>query len=156
MLGIKDLSLEDIEALAKIIKENKLEKIEIKNEEVSLTITGKKCASHNAPMPPMFAPPQMAVPTAAPVAETPVQEEKKTEGNIVKAPIVGTFYSKPAPDKEPFVKVGDTVKKGDVIMIIESMKLMNEVQSEFDGKIKEILVKDGQAVEYNQAVMVIE
>ena len=77
-------------------------------------------------------------------------------GNIVKAPIVGTYYRSPSPDKPPFVKIGDKVKKGDVIMIIESMKLMNEVQSEFDGVVERILVTDGQAVEYDQPIMIIK
>ena len=81
---------------------------------------------------------------------------EKIEGSIVKSPIVGTFYASPSPDKPPFVKVGDTVKKGDVIMIIESMKLMNEVQSDFDGVVEKILVSDGQAVEYDQPVMIIK
>ena len=76
-------------------------------------------------------------------------------GKMVKAPIVGTFYAAPSPDKAPFVKVGDEVKKGDVIMIIESMKLMNEIQSEFDGVVDKILVDDGQAVEFDQPVMII-
>jgi acetyl-CoA carboxylase biotin carboxyl carrier protein len=75
---------------------------------------------------------------------------------VVKAPIVGTFYASPSPDKPPYVKVGDAVKKGDVIMIIESMKLMNEVQSDFDGVVKDIMVKDGSPVEFDQPIMVIE
>ena len=77
-------------------------------------------------------------------------------GNIVKSPIVGTYYRSPSPDKPPFVKVGDKVKKGDVIMIIESMQLMNEVQSEFDGVVERILVSDGQAVEFDQPIMIIK
>jgi D-alanine-D-alanine ligase len=77
-------------------------------------------------------------------------------GKLVKSPIVGTFYAAPSPDKPPFVRVGDEVKKGDVIMIIESMKLMNEIQSEYDGIVDKILVSDGQAVEYDQPVMVIK
>ena len=77
-------------------------------------------------------------------------------GNIVKAPIVGTYYRSASPDKPPFVKIGDKVKKGDVIMIIESMKLMNEVQSEFDGVVERILVADGQAVEFDQPIMIIK
>ncbi len=74
----------------------------------------------------------------------------------MKSPIVGTYYSAPGPDKAPFVEVGKQVKKGDVIMIIESMKLMNEVKSEFDGTVKKILVENGSAVEYDQPVMIIE
>lgn len=76
--------------------------------------------------------------------------------NVVKAPIVGTFYSTPAPGKPPFVKVGDKINQGDVIYIIESMKLMNEVKSEFNGTVKEILVESGQSVEYGQPIMIIE
>jgi len=74
---------------------------------------------------------------------------------VVKAPLVGTYYAAPSPDQKPFVQVGDTVKKGDVILIIESMKLMNEVQSDFDGVVKEILVQNGDGVEYDQPLMII-
>ncbi len=76
-------------------------------------------------------------------------EEDET-GNIVKSPMVGTFYAKPSPESEPFVEVGKTVKKGDILCIIEAMKLMNEIESEFEGEIKEILVKDGEMVEYGK------
>ena len=69
-------------------------------------------------------------------------------GNIVKSPMVGTFYIKPSPTSNPYVEVGSEVKKGTVLCIIEAMKLMNEIESEFDGKIAEILVKDGEPVEY--------
>ena len=69
-------------------------------------------------------------------------------GNIVKSPMVGTFYIKPNPSAEPYVEVGKRVKKGDVLCIVEAMKLMNEIGSEFDGEVAEILVKDGEAVEY--------
>lgn len=69
-------------------------------------------------------------------------------GNIVKSPMVGTFYIKPNPSAEPYVEVGKRVKKGDVLCIVEAMKLMNEIESEFDGEVAEILVKDGEAVEY--------
>ena len=74
-----------------------------------------------------------------------IQEEKY---KIIKSPMVGTFYSKPSPNKETFVKTGDIVKKGQVICIVEAMKLMNEIESEFDGEIAEICVKDGDIVEY--------
>jgi acetyl-CoA carboxylase biotin carboxyl carrier protein len=81
---------------------------------------------------------------------------KKLSGNVVKAPIIGTYYESSAPGKPPFVKVGDSVKRDDVLFIIESMKLMNEVVSEFDGVIKEIFVKNADALEFDQPVMVIE
>ena len=84
------------------------------------------------------------------------QIENEIKGNQVTSPIVGTFYRKPSPDKEPFVKVGDMVNKGDVLCIIEAMKMMNEIKSEFDGKISSIEVDDGQPVEFGQTIIVIE
>lgn len=84
------------------------------------------------------------------------QLENEIKGNQVTSPIVGTFYRKPSPDKEPFVKVGDIVNKGDVLCIIEAMKMMNEIKSEFDGKISSIEVDDGQPVEFGQTIIVIE
>ena len=77
-------------------------------------------------------------------------ETKEEQGNIVKSPMVGTFYLRPDPNSAPYVEVGKTVKKGDVLCIIEAMKLMNEIESEFDGTIAEILVKDGEMVEYGK------
>lgn len=82
--------------------------------------------------------------------------QEVVSGNQVKSPIVGTFYSCAAPDKPAFVKVGDKVSKGDVLFIIESMKLMNEIKSEFNGVVKQILTKDGEAVEFGQSIMIIE
>ena len=80
----------------------------------------------------------------------------KPEGNIVKAPMVGTFYSKSSPASEPFVQIGSKVKKGDKLCIIEAMKLMNEIESEFDGEVAEILVKDEEMVEYGTPLFVIK
>lgn len=77
-------------------------------------------------------------------------ETKEEQGNIVKSPMVGTFYLRPDPNSAPYVEVGKNVKKGDVLCIIEAMKLMNEIESEFDGTIAEILVKDGEMVEYGK------
>lgn len=84
------------------------------------------------------------------------QEEKVEDGNVVTSPMVGTFYSKPSPNSEPYVEVGKKVKKGDVLCIIEAMKLMNEIESEFDGEITEILVKDEEPVEYGKPLFVIK
>ena len=86
------------------------------------------------------------------------EQETKIEetGKIVKSPMVGTFYLKPAPDANPYVEVGKEVQKGDILCIIEAMKLMNEMESEYNGKIKEILVKDGEPVEFGMPLFVIE
>lgn len=83
------------------------------------------------------------------------QEECQQEGKTVKAPLVGTFYAASAPDAEAFVSVGDTVKKGQTLGIIEAMKLMNEIESEYDGVVKEILIENGQMAEYGQPLFVI-
>ena len=82
-------------------------------------------------------------------------EPKKIEGNIITSPIVGTFYRKPSPDKDPFIKIGDTVEQGDVLCIIEAMKMMNEIKSDYSGKIVSIDVEDGQPVEYGQHIITI-
>ena len=82
------------------------------------------------------------------------KNEKK--GNIIKSPMVGTFYLKPSPTAEPYIEIGKEVKKGDVLCIIEAMKLMNEIESEYTGKVTEILVKDGETVEYGTPLFRIE
>ena len=82
-------------------------------------------------------------------------ESEKLKGNIVKSPMVGTFYLKPSPISEAYVEVGKQIKKGDTLCIIEAMKLMNEIESEFTGKVLEILVKDGEPVEYGMPLFVI-
>ena len=82
-------------------------------------------------------------------------EKQEVEGNIVKSPMVGTFYLKPSPDAEPYVEVGKQVNKGNVLCIIEAMKLMNEIESEFTGTVKQIYVKDGEPVEYGEPLFLI-
>lgn len=94
------------------------------------------------------------------IETTSVDENKnieiKKDVNIVKSPMVGTFYAKPAPDKNAYVEVGTSVKMGDILCIIEAMKLMNEIESEFSGKILNIFVKDGETVEYGTPLFEIE
>ena len=87
-------------------------------------------------------------------AET--ETETAAEGHVVKAPIVGTFYRAPSPDADPFVEVGDSVSEGDVLCIIEAMKLMNEIECETSGTIQEILVEDAEPVEFDQPLFVID
>lgn len=90
--------------------------------------------------------------------ETKVDEKKEDSRklNIIKSPMVGTFYLKPSPTADPYVEIGKEVKKGDTVCIVEAMKLMNEIESEFDGKIAEIYVKDGEAVGYGEPLFGIE
>ncbi len=94
---------------------------------------------------------------AAPSQDSAQQPQEETlDGNVVKSPLVGTFYNAPSPDAEPYVKVGDTVKKGQVLAIVEAMKLMNEIESEFDGTVEKILVSNEEVVEYGQPLFVIK
>jgi acetyl-CoA carboxylase biotin carboxyl carrier protein len=132
-----------------MINEKELSEITIESDDAKICIKGKKCP------PPMPMP--MAMPMSAPaVSEAPKADAPKAvSGNVVKSPIVGTFYSAPAPDKAPFVTVGQQVNKGDVLFIIESMKVMSEVQSEFSGVVKEILVNNADPLEFEQPVMII-
>lgn len=159
-MSVKETRIEDtiecVEALAKIVKDNDLAKIKISTEDIDIVIEGKRCPP---PMPPMgmpaMAPMAAPAPAAAPAAPAEAAPES-VSGNIITSPIIGTFYAAPSPDKAPFVKVGDTVNAGDVVCIIESMKLMNELNSDFSGKVAEIYVNNGDAVEYGQKLMRIE
>lgn len=150
-------TIECIEALAKIVKDNGLGKIKISTEDIDIVIEGSRpCPPPHEPPMPVFAgaaPVQGAAVAVAAAAAVPEQEER---GNIVKSPIVGTFYASPSPDKPAFVKTGDSVNAGDVVCIIESMKLMNEINSEFSGRVAEIYVNNGDTVEYGQKLMRIE
>ena len=146
-----------IEQLAKIIADNELTEISLEDGNQAITIRKDLqeivSTGLSLPVAPAAAPAPSTTPATAPKAEA---TEPAKKGNPVVSPMVGTFYSKPAPDKEPFVKVGDTVSSGDVVCIIEAMKLMNEIETEFSGKVVEICVQDGQAVEYGQTIMYVE
>ena len=99
------------------------------------------------------------MPTAmatVPTEETAAEVEAPASLKEIKAPLVGTFYSSPAPDAEPFIKVGDRVKKGDVICIIEAMKLMNEVTAKEEGIVADIVVENGDLVSYNQTLLLLK
>ena len=96
------------------------------------------------------------VETAAPAQQEPEQIAEEKGGNVVKSPLVGTFYAAPSEDAQHFVKVGDTVKKGQTLAIVEAMKLMNEIESEFDGVVTEILVENEDNVEYGQPLFRIQ
>lgn len=142
-----------VKEFIQIMKDSDLDYFRLKNDKFEIELGEKR-----PPMPPM--PPMPVMPMGAP--QNPPKEEPKAEpkkeaaGTLVKSPIVGTFYSAPAPGKAPFVSVGSTVNKGDVLFIIESMKLMNEVTSELSGRVTEILVSDGDAVEFDQPILRIE
>ena len=138
--------LETIKALAEIMKDSGLTSLSLKydDEEISLE------RGSAAPVVQTVAAPA-AAPTAAKAAEP-----DGVDGTPVKCPMVGVFYAAPAPDEKPYVQVGDKVKKGDVLCIIEAMKLMNEITAEQDGEIARICVEDGELIEYGQALFILK
>ncbi len=140
-----------IEKLAEIIEAKNLTEISLEDGNQAITVRRELYTGA-----PAIAPLQ-AAPTVS-IQQSP-QTAAKTEvkkGQPVTSPMVGTFYKAPSPDAKPFVEVGQTVSKGDVVCIVEAMKLMNEIESEFSGRIVEICVEDGQPVEFGQVLMYIE
>lgn len=145
------MDVKAIESLARLMKENGLTLLELSEEGVSLKLErGQEAAVISA----QAAAVQVSAPTAAasvsPFTPAPVEAVSGKDGTLVLSPTVGVFYSASTPDGKPFVEVGDQVKKGDPLCIIEAMKLMNEIPAETDGTIAEICVGNGQVVEYNQ------
>ncbi len=143
-----------IEKLAKIISDNGLTEISLEDGEQAITIR------KDLPEVNMVASAPAAVAAApAPQAATAPAEAKAEaapKGKAVTSPMVGTFYSAPSPDAEPFVEVGKTIAEGDVVCIIEAMKLMNEIKSEHSGKVTQICVKNGDPIEFGQVLMYVE
>jgi len=148
--------VEYIEKLAKLVAETGLTEISLEDGEQAITI--RKDLPEVSVAPQAYAAPvaQVAAPTVAvTVAEAP-KAEPAHKGTAIVSPMVGTFYASSSPDSAAFVEVGKTISQGDVVCIIEAMKLMNEIESEYSGTVVEICVKDGQPIEYGQALMYIE
>ena len=166
------MKVEQVLELVKAVSDSELTEFKYEEDGVKLSLkkTSDKIVQVQAPAAPAAAPmiapavmpavpaPVQAAPVNAP-AEAPAAAQETGDGipagNVVKSPLVGTFYAAPAEDAEPFVKVGDSVKEGQVLAIVEAMKLMNEIESDFTGTVKEILVENGQGVEFGQPLFVI-
>ncbi len=148
-----NFDIDYIEKLSKVLKENELTEISLEDGDSAITIRKDVIVAPTAAVP--AAPVQpAAAPAPAASAESPKAETKK--GTPIVSPMVGTFYSAPSPDSDPFVEIGKTINKGDKVCIIEAMKLMNEIESEISGKVVELCVQDGQPVEFGQVLMYIE
>ncbi len=153
------MKIEEMKELIQAVSDSEVDEFKYSDDKCSVRISKNKtqfvtAEAVPAPAGPLVPPP---APAAAPAAPA-VQEEAEAviEGNQVKAPLVGTFYAAPSEGADPFVSVGDKVEKGQVIGIVEAMKLMNEVESEFAGTVAEILVENGEMVEYGQPLVVIK
>ena len=154
------MKIEQVLELVKAVSDSTLTEFKYEEDGVKLSLkkAGDKIVQVQAPAAPLAAP--VISPSAMPAASVPAApvtgiQAAAPAGNIVKSPLVGTFYAAPAEDAEPFVKVGDSVKEGQVLAIVEAMKLMNEIESDFAGTVTEILVENGEAVEYGQPLFVI-
>jgi len=151
------LDISEIRKLIKLLQNSDVTEIEVTEGDVSVRIS-RQARLGQAPV-------QQAVTAAAPAAapETPppakAPEAEASAGppeeHLVKSPMVGTFYRAPSPDSDPFVEVGRKVKKGDALCIIEAMKMMNEIEAEYDGVVERILVENATPVEYGQPLFVI-
>ncbi len=152
------MDIRKIKKLIELIEDSGVSEIEIKEGEESLRITRHT----ENPVPQAYMP---AAPVSAPAAATTislpsepkeVQEPVHSEADMIKSPMVGTFYRASSPTADPFVEVGQTVSVGDTLCIIEAMKMLNQIESDKSGTIKEILVENGQPVEFGQPVFIIE
>ena len=150
------MDLRKLKTLIDLVAESGIAEIEVTEGEDKVRIVKHANAPTMPPSPAVAAlsspPPAALAPAPAPPA--PAAPEVPS-GNAVKSPMVGTFYRSPGPDAKPFVDIGQVVKPGDTLCIIEAMKLLNEIESEVSGTVREILVANGQAVEYGQALFII-
>lgn len=159
------MNLKDIQNLIKFVAKSGASEVKLETEEIKITIkTGSddnKGGAYFQQMPAMT--PQMPMqqqPTAPAQPETPTAEATAEAAEskyvTIKSPIIGTFYRKPAPEKPVFVEVGDSIKSGDVLCVIEAMKLFNEIESEVSGKIVKVLVDDSSPVEFDQPLFLVD
>ena len=154
------MDLRKLKTLIDLVSESGISELEVTEGEGKVRIVKNAppvyvqpaAAQYAAPIGvPLAAPDAPAGEAAAPAAAAPAQPQ----GHVVTSPMVGTFYRAPSPGADPFVQVGDTVKEGQTLCIIEAMKLLNEIESDVAGVVKEILVENGQAVEYGQPLFVV-
>ena len=148
------MDIRKVKKLIELLESSDVAEIEIHEGEESVRIsrTGSTPAFFAAPA--AAAAPAPAPAPAAPAAETPQTEE--LAGHVVRSPMVGTFYRAPTPGAKPFIEVGAKVSPGDTLCIIEAMKILNQIEADQAGTVKKILVENGQPVEYNQPLFVID
>jgi acetyl-CoA carboxylase biotin carboxyl carrier protein len=153
------MDLRKLKTLIDLVSESNVSELEITEAEGKVRIVKSAPAGYGAPVAYTMAPPPPAPPAAAPVIEaTPVAVPVAAEpaGHVVKSPMVGTFYRAASPGAKPFVEIGDSIKQGETICIVEAMKILNEIEADKSGTVTQILVENGQAVEYGQPLYVIE
>jgi acetyl-CoA carboxylase biotin carboxyl carrier protein len=150
------MDLRKLKKLIDLVEESGIAELEVTEgeEKVRIVKNGGRSGGEYVMMQPQHMQQALAAPAAAALAAAP-PAPAQPEGNIMKSPMVGTFYRSSSPDSKPFVEIGDTVKKGQTVCIIEAMKLMNEIEADHDGVVKAILVENAQPVEYGEPLIVI-
>ena len=150
------MDIRKVKKLIELLESSDIAEIEIKEGEEAVRISRTSKAvpvTYAAPAP---APAPVAAPVATPTASAPEESgSKKLSGNVIKSPMVGTFYRSPSPSSPAFVEVGQHVKVGDVICIVEAMKMMNQIEADHSGVVEAILVEDGEPVEFDQPLVTI-
>ena len=151
------MDLRKLKTLIDLVAESGVSELEVTEGEDKVRIVKHPNPAPLTPVQQMYAPAPPVAPAAIPAAPAVAETSAPTipEGHAVKSPMVGTFYRSPTPGAEPFVKIGDSVKEGQPICIIEAMKLLNEIEADKSGVIKEILCENGQGVEFGQALFII-
>ena len=155
------MELKDIQSLIKFVTKSGASEVKLEMEDVKITIRtgdhnkGETTFIQQMPQMASSAPAPAAAP-AAPADQAPVETKEESNLITVKSPIIGTFYRKPSPDKPMFVEVGTVIGEGDVLCVIEAMKLFNEIESEVSGKIVKILVDDASPVEFDQPLFLVD
>lgn len=159
------MDLKDIQNLIKFVAKSGASEVKLEMEDIKITIKtgtseGKSEMTYIQQIPTMAAQTQVPVQQQSAEAAVVQQKTKNEEGDskyvTIKSPIIGTFYRKPSPDKDVFVEVGSTIKIGDVLCVIEAMKLFNEIESEISGKIVKVLVDDSSPVEFDQPLFLVD
>ncbi len=161
------MKIDDIRTIVELMSEHDLTEFKIEGDEMHICIKrgAHGAVSHQNSLPPQPLPPVQTIAESAPSKadssqkngkDEPAKEERPVQKLTINAPIVGTFYKSPSPDAEPFVKIGTKVNADTVVCIIEAMKVMNEIKAEKCGVIKDVMVENGQPVEFSQPLFVIE
>ena len=143
------MDIRKIKKLIEMLQDSDLTEIEVHEGEESVRIARGSIQSVEAN-------PSLIVSTSPNLPSEKTEIPVSESSSVIKSPIVGTFYRKPAPDKPPFIEVGSHVNVGDVVCIVEAMKMMNEIKSEFTGKVSSINIEDGEPVEFDQSLIVID
>lgn len=151
------MDLRKLKTLIDLVSESNVSELEITEAEGKVRIVKSAPAGMGAPVAYTMPAPVPAAASPAPAIEaTPVAAAPEASGHTVKSPMVGTFYRASSPGAKPFVEIGDTIKAGETICIVEAMKILNEIEADKSGTVTQILVENGQAVEYGQPLYVIE